>query len=60
MHAITDKTIYHVMHSSTAKDELILASYWQITSFLPQIYGIFNIHLPLLGHSINFFLQKFK
>ena len=23
-------------------------------SFLPQSYGIFNIHLPLLGHSSNF------
>ena len=23
-------------------------------SFLLQIYGIFNIHLPLLGHSPNF------
>ena len=23
-------------------------------SFLPQIYGIFTIHLPLLGHSPNF------
>ena len=31
-----------------------LASFW---SFLPQIYGIFNIHLPLLGHIQTFLLQ---
>lgn len=55
---ICSHTEYSIAENIALWDK-VLASCWQLKhqSLLPHIYGMFNIHLPLLAYSPNFLLQ---